>query len=94
MNNMSFSSPEMNGPSPSVGDSVGSYLQQRFPIAGGLANMVFGNHNQNPAPAEQGAAPPSTGLAPLSDYSNMVAMGGNKSQSNGGLMTLLKLFAG
>ncbi len=94
---MSFSSPETNGTDPSVGDRVGGYLQQRFPIAGGLANMVFGDHNQNNGVANsQGSsmAVPTPEMAPLPDYSNMVTMNANKPQSNGGLMTLLKLFAG
>ena len=80
---------------PDFGDRLGSYFENKYPIAGGLANMVFGQ-NASPQPAAQPAA-----VAPLAPMpqagqqdTSMLAMNAQpKSGGGDGLMALLKLFA-
>lgn len=78
---------------PDFGQRLGNYFENRYPIAGGLANAVFGN---NAAPATQAptaadAPLPQMPGQPAPDYS-MLAMNA-KPQESGGLAALLKLFA-
>ena len=79
---------------PDFGDRLGNYFESKYPIAGGLAQAVFGN-NQAAAPAPaaaQAPAQPQMPGQPAPDYS-MIAMNAQPKQSGGGLEALLKLFA-
>ena len=78
---------------PDFGDRLGSYFESKYPIAGGLANMVFGN-NQTPAPTAPVIADallPTMPGQPAQDAS-LLAMNAQP-QQGGGLAALLKLFA-
>lgn len=75
-------------PHKDLGDRLGGYFQSRYPLAGGLADMVFG-HNQNPDEASRPS--PQMPGQPESDYS-MLSMNSQPRQG-GGLATLLKLLA-
>lgn len=73
---------------PDFGDRLGSYFESRYPVAGGLANMVFG---QNTSPQPVAVAP----LAPMPQAgqqdTSMLAMNAQP-KSGDGLKALLKLF--
>lgn len=80
---------------PDLGQRLGNYFESKYPIAGGLASMVFGNNQQAPA---AGAAPvtvdaplPQMPGQPAPDYS-MLAMNAQPKQG-GGLDLLKALFA-
>lgn len=75
------------------GDRLGTYFQEHYPIAGGLAGMVFGNNAPSPTPA------PGQGMAAMPavpmqqdqpDYTSMLAMNAQPKQG-GGLSAILKL---
>jgi hypothetical protein len=81
--------------SPDFGQRLGNYFESKYPIAGGLAQAVFGN---NQAPAAGAAVQPAT--APLAAMpqagqqdTSMLAMNAQPKQGGGGLEALLKLFA-
>lgn len=70
----------------SFGDRLGDYFKNRYPIAGGLAGMVF------PQQGQTASAP----LAPMPnqtqpDYSQMIAQNAQPQQGGGGLSAILKL---
>lgn len=73
------------------GQRLGNYFESKYPIAGGLAQAVFGGGNQ--APATQPATAPLAAMpqAGQPDYS-MIAQNAQPKQG-GGLAALLKLFA-
>jgi hypothetical protein len=80
---------------PDFGQRLGSYFENKYPIAGGLAQAVFGQNTPAPAatPANPGTPPialPPGGDQP--DYSQMIAQNAQPKQG-GGLAALLKLFA-
>lgn len=75
----------------SFGDKLGNYFESKYPIAGGLANMVFGNSQTPAAAAAAPIAPMPSGTQP--DYSQMIAQNAQPKQGSGGLATLLKFFA-
>lgn len=79
---------------PDFGDRLGNYFESRFPVAGGLANMVFG---QNAAPQPAAGQPATAPLAPMPQAgqqdTSMLAMNAQPQQGGGGLAALLKLFA-
>lgn len=71
----------------------GNYFESKYPIAGGLAHMVFGNNAPSP-----GAGAPVPALAALppggtQQDSSLLAMNAQPQQGGGGLAALLKLFA-
>lgn len=76
---------------PDFGQRLGNYFESKYPIAGGLAQAVFGN-NQAPA-----ATPATAPLAPMPQAgqpdTSMLAMNAQPQQGGGGLAALLKLFA-
>jgi hypothetical protein len=77
------------------GERLGSYFESKYPIAGGLAQAVFGN---NQAPAAGAAPQPATApLAPMPQAgqqdTSLLAMNAQPQQGGGGLAALLKLFA-
>lgn len=82
---------------PDFGQRLGNYFESRYPIAGGLANAVFGDSKQQASVA--GTAPASA-VAPLAampsprqpDYS-ILAMNAQPQQRGGGLAALLKFLA-
>lgn len=63
----------------SFGYKLGDYFQSKYPIAGGLAGMVFGDNQVPPAV--------------MPDYSNVVMANAQPQQGGGGLAALLKLLA-
>lgn len=77
----------------SFGDKLGDYFQSRYPIAGGLAGMVF-NPNQNQAPAAPATStgPTDPGVS-MPDYSSLIAQNAQPKQGGGGLAAILKLLA-
>jgi hypothetical protein len=70
---------------PSFGDRLGSFMTDRYPVAGGLANSVFGTGQ---APAAQ--APPQDIV--MSPSSSLIEM--NAKPKSSGLGELVKLLAG
>lgn len=81
---------------PDFGDRLGNYFESKYPIAGGLADMVFGNNHQ-PAAGAPTVAPAAAPLAPMptggTQDTSMLAMNAQPQQGGGGLAALLKLFA-
>lgn len=77
---------------PDFGQRLGSYFESKYPIAGGLANAVFGGGQpQAAAPVIADAPLPQLPGQPAPDYS-MLAMNAQPKEG-GGLAALLKLFA-
>lgn len=78
----------------SFGDKLGDYFQSKYPIAGGLAGMVFGNNQVPPAatPPAGGTGPTDPGMS-MPDYSNVVMANAQPQQGGGGLAALLKILA-
>lgn len=73
-----------------------NYLAQKYPIAGGLTQAVFGG-NQETAPGAAStmvAAPLPQMPGQPSQDSSMIAMNAQPKQGGGGLETLVKLFMG
>lgn len=82
---------------PSFGDRLLSYLGSKYPIAGGLANLAFGGHEQQPQQAPEMNAPPVPMVAQAPDLPpqpDLISMNAQPKQSGGGLQTILKLLAG
>jgi hypothetical protein len=79
--------------SPDFGQRLGNYFESKYPIAGGLAQAVFGG-GDTPVPTAQPATAPLAAMpqAGQPDYS-MLAMNAQPQQGGGGLAALLKLFA-
>lgn len=75
----------------SFGDKLGDYFQSKYPIAGGLAGMVFGNNQVPPAvtPPAGGTGATDPGMS-MPDYSSLIAQNSQPKQS-GGLAAILKL---
>jgi hypothetical protein len=73
------------------GHRLGNYFESKYPIAGGLAQAVFGGGNQ--APITQPATAPLAAMPQPSqpDYS-MIAQNAQPKQG-GGLAAILKLLA-
>jgi hypothetical protein len=79
----------------SFGDKLGGFLKDRFPVAGGLADLVIGGGHHT---APDGVQPVGPASAPLPnmpqqqmpDYSDIIAQNAQPKQS-GGLQTILKL---
>lgn len=94
---MGFSSPQGGGdkpaaPTSNLGSSVLNYMQQRYPIAGGLANAAFGSSVQGVQQPAQEAQAPVMDQGTMPDYSQMLSMNAKPPSSNGGgLATILKL---
>jgi hypothetical protein len=80
------------GALPDFGDRLGNYFESRFPVSGGLADMVFG---QNAAPESADGQPATAPLALMPQAgqqdTSMLAMNAQPQQGGGGLATLLKL---
>lgn len=78
-----------------LGHQLGNYFESKYPVAGGLAQAVFGN-NQAPAPGAT-AQPATAPLAPMPQAgpqdTSLLAMNAQPQQGGGGLAALLKLFA-
>lgn len=72
----------------SFGDRLGDYFKNRYPIAGGLAGMVFDPQQQQPATAPLAPMP---GGTQQPDYSQMIAQNAQPQQGGGGLGAILKL---
>lgn len=90
------------------GQAFSKILSDKYPLAGGLAHMVFGGGQAQPqangpgmnafAPAPAVTAPPLSDIqlqpGALQDYSGMGTQGAQlKSGNSGGLMSLIKLLA-
>lgn len=73
----------------SFGDRLGDYFKNRYPIAGGLAGMVFDPQQSQPATAPLAPMPGGTVQQP--DYSQMIAQNAQPQQGGGGLGAILKL---
>jgi len=70
------------------GDKLGDYFKNRYPIAGGLAGMVFDPQQQGqPATAPLTSMPGNT----QPDYSQMIAQTAQPQQSGNGLEAIIKL---
>jgi hypothetical protein len=78
---------------PSFGDRLMTYLQNKYPVAGGLANAAFGGHQSSDTNPSVASLPPVQGME-QPDYSQMLAMNAQPKQGGGGLSTILKLLAG
>ena len=79
---------------PNFGDRMGTYAQSHYPVAGGLANAIFGGSNSSqPQPQANLAYPQLAGQAQQANPM-MPAVVEQPKQDGGGLSTLLKLFAG
>jgi hypothetical protein len=72
----------------SFGDRLGDYFKNRYPIAGGLAGMVFDPQQSQPATAPLAPMP---GGTTQPDYSQMIAQNAQPQQGGGGLGAILKL---
>ena len=70
----------------SFGDKLGDYFKSRYPIAGGLAGMVFDPNGQQ-APTAQPASAPLAAMPNNSqpDYSSLIAQNAQPQQGGGGL---------
>ena len=82
---------------PDFGERLGNYFESKYPIAGGLAQAVFGN-NQAPAGTAPTAQPATAPLAAMptggtQQDTSLIAMNAQPQQGGGGLAALLKLFA-
>ena len=77
---------------PDFGDRLGNYFESKYPIAGGLADMVFGNNHQ-PAAVAPASAPLAAMPTGGTQDSSLIAMNAQPQQGAGGLAALLKLFA-
>ena len=80
---------------PTFGDWPGTYFQERYPIAGGLAGMVFGNNAPqialHPEYQQPGAQFSVTSDPDGQDsYSQLISMNAQPKQG-GGLSAILKL---
>lgn len=71
----------------SFGDRLGDYFKNRYPIAGGLAGMVFDPQQNQAAVAPLAPVPGNT----QPDYSQMIAQNAQPQQGGGGLGAILKL---
>ena len=80
-------------PHKSFSDRLGDYFKSRYPIAGGLASMVF-DPNQQAQTAAPAAVAPQAQILPgdQPDYGQMLAMNAMPKQG-GGLAAILKLLA-
>jgi hypothetical protein len=72
----------------SFGDRLGDYFKNRYPIAGGLAGMVFDPQQSQPATAPLAPMP---GGTQQPDYSQMIAQNAQPQQGGSGLGAILKL---
>lgn len=106
---MGFSSPESSGGgtdgkvgashNPSFGDKLLSYLGNKYPLAGGLAQLAFGHPNQQPqAQPDPSQIPPVVPMAQqqaqLPEQPDLISMNAQPKDGGGGLSTILKLLAG
>lgn len=86
--------PADSGPAhQSFGDKLGSYIAQKYPVAGGLAGSVFGDNSGGQQ--QQGAASAPLGQMPNQQDPNFGLVDGHAGRmanSSSGIGTLLKLF--
>lgn len=94
---MSFSSPETQGAAreggpqkePDLGQRLGSYFQNKYPIAGGLLNQVF--PGQQPQQAIQPPVHMSMGENQVNPNYEELIVQNSKPKTGGGLQALLSL---
>lgn len=82
---------------PSFGDRLGAYAQERFPIAGGLLNQLFGGGQQQGGP-QQATIPTGVGPQPAQQpapQGDLIGLNAAPQPSSGeGLKTIAKLIFG
>jgi hypothetical protein len=89
--------PEQKEPAPNAGgnNSFGGRLEQyfkgRYPVASGLAGMIFDPNNQQPQ--QQQITPGQTANNSLPDYSSLIAQNAVPRAPGIGLSTIIKLLS-
>ena len=80
--------------SPSFGDRLGSYFQQKYPVAGGLSAEVFGNGQQGAVPQQTQAMSTEMQKPPEYNPPNFDMLMQNSQPKQGGFAAIAKLLMG